>query len=186
VLYRSAEADALALRGFTFGLDMVLAVGHLRLREHKTVDGIHQSLSEQVATLEQTISRREMVFLFEASTALLRAGTQVIHDEAWKEQVGKQKGIVLSIEGIQPDTGNETMYLMRDVLTGRILHAEIVTESTKERLKEILGPVVALNVASSWRDQRCSTNGTASGGGTVACCPPSDLPMRMRCVKRGD
>jgi len=76
----------------------------------------------------------------------LRAGTEVIHDEAWKEQVRKHKGIVLSIDGIQPANGNETMYLMRDVLTGRILHAEHVTESTKERLKEILGPVVALNV----------------------------------------
>ncbi len=66
VLYRSAEADALALPGFTFGLDMVLAVRHLRLREHKTVDEIHQSLSEQLAPLEQTISRREIFFLFEA------------------------------------------------------------------------------------------------------------------------
>ena len=47
VLYRSAEAEALALPGFTFGLDVVLAVGHLRLREHQTVDEIHRSLSEQ-------------------------------------------------------------------------------------------------------------------------------------------
>lgn len=30
VLYRSMEADALALPGFTFGLDIVLLVGHLR------------------------------------------------------------------------------------------------------------------------------------------------------------
>ena len=118
VLYRSAEADALALAGFTFGLDIVLAVGHLRLREHKTVDEIHQDLSAQLAPLQQTISRREILFLFEAYTALLRAGTEVIHDEAWKEQVRKHKGIVLSIDGIQPDNGNETMYLMRDVLTG--------------------------------------------------------------------
>ncbi len=86
------------------------------------------------------------MFLFEAYAALLRAGTEVIHDEAWKEQARKNKGIVLSIDGMQPDNGNETMYLMRDVLTGRILHAENVTESTKERLKEILAPVVALNV----------------------------------------
>jgi hypothetical protein len=86
------------------------------------------------------------LFLFEAYAALLRAGTEVIHDEAWKEQVRKNKGIVLSVDGIQPDNGNETIYLMRDVVTGRILHAENVTESTKERLKEILLPVVALNV----------------------------------------
>ena len=146
ILYRSMEADALALSGFTFGLDIVLEVGHLRLSEHKTVDEIHQHLSQQLVPLEQTISRREILFLFEAYTALLRAGTEVTCDEAWKEQVRKNKGILLSIDGIQPDHGNETIYLMRDVLTGRILHAENVTESTKERLKQILTPVVALKV----------------------------------------
>src|SRR5438876_2926294 len=145
-LYRSAEADALALAGFTFGLDIVLVVGHLRLREHKTVDEIHQALSQQLAPLEQTISRREILFLFEAYTALLRAGTEVYHDEAWKEQVRKNTGIVLSIDGIQPDKGNETIYLIRDVLTGRILTAENVTERTKERLKQLLAPVVALKL----------------------------------------
>src|SRR6266567_2241655 len=146
VLYRSAEADALALSGFTFGLDIVLEVGHLRVREHKTVDEIHRNLSHQLAPLEQTISRREILFLFEAYTALLRAGTEVIHDQAWKEQVRQNKGIVLSIDGIQPDKGNETIYLLRDVLTGRILHADNVTESTKERLKQLLAPIVALKV----------------------------------------
>jgi hypothetical protein len=146
MLYRSAEADALALAGFTFGLDIVLFVGQQRLREHKTVDEIHQSLSQQLAPLAQTISRREILFLFEAYAALLRAGTEVTHDEAWKEQVRTNKGIVLSIDGIQPDKGNETIYLLRDVLTGRILHAENVTESTKERLKQLLAPVVALRV----------------------------------------
>src|SRR5438876_8585277 len=146
VVYRSTEADALALSGFTFGLDLVLLVGHLRLREHQTVDEIHHHLLEQLAPLQQTISRREILFLFEAYTALLRAGTEVAHDEAWKEQVRKNKGIVLSIDGIQPDKGNETIYLLRDVLTGRILHAENVTESTKERLKQLLAPVVALKL----------------------------------------
>ncbi len=42
--------------------------------------------------------------------------------------------------------GNETIYLLRDVLTGRILHADNVTESTKERLKQLLAPIVALKV----------------------------------------
>src|SRR5260370_12245714 len=82
VLYRSAEADALALAGFTFGLDIVLEVGHLRVSEHKTVDEIHRSLSAQLVPFEQTISRREILFLFEAYAALLRAGTKLSHDEA--------------------------------------------------------------------------------------------------------
>lgn len=46
LLYRSAEADALALPGFTFGLDSVILVGQLRLREHKTVDA-HPSQTDR-------------------------------------------------------------------------------------------------------------------------------------------
>ncbi len=145
-LYRSAEADGLALPGFTFGLDLILLVGHLRLGEHKTVDEIHRLLTQRLAPLAQSISRREILFLFEAYTALLRAGTEVKQDEEWKGQVRKNKGMVLSIDGIQPDKGNETIYLIRDVLTGRILHAENVTESTKERVKHLLAPVIALEL----------------------------------------
>src|SRR5579859_4039362 len=43
--YRSRQADALALPWFTYGLDVVLLVGRLRLREHQTVDEIHQELT---------------------------------------------------------------------------------------------------------------------------------------------
>lgn len=42
--YRSTVADGLALPGFTFGLDIVLLVGHLRLAEHETVDEVHRTL----------------------------------------------------------------------------------------------------------------------------------------------
>ncbi len=135
-LYRSMEADALALPGFTFGLDILLLVGQLRLREHQTVDEIHRTLTQRLALIGQTICRREMLFLFEAYTALLR----------WKEEVQENKGLLLSVDGIQPDNGNETIYLVRDVLTGRILTAENVTDSTKERLKQVLAPVVALDL----------------------------------------
>ena len=145
-LYRSSQADELALPGFTFGLDILLLVGHLRLSEHQTVDEIHHVLTQRLAPLAQSISRREILFLFEAYTALLRAGTEVQQDEGWKEQVRKNKGLLLSIDGIQPDRGNETIYLVRDILTGRIVTADNVTESTKERLKQILAPVVALGL----------------------------------------
>ena len=43
--YRSVRADALALPWFTYGVDIVLLVGRLRLREHQTVDEIHQELT---------------------------------------------------------------------------------------------------------------------------------------------
>jgi hypothetical protein len=145
-LYRSSEADALVLPGFTFGLEVILFVGDLRRRKHQTIAEIHARVSEKLAVFGQTVSRREMLVLFEAYAALVRAASEVQEDEEWKQQVLRNGGLVLSIDGIQPDKSNETVYLVRDTFTGRILQADHVTESTKERLKQLLLPVVALNL----------------------------------------
>jgi hypothetical protein len=43
-MQRSAQAAALALPGFTFGLDVLLLAGTLRLGEHRTLDEVHWAL----------------------------------------------------------------------------------------------------------------------------------------------
>jgi hypothetical protein len=100
------------------------------------------------------------------------AGTEVSQDEAWKEQVRTNKGILLSIDGIQPDAGNETIYLIRDVFTGRILTAENTTESTKERLKQILAPVVALKREVDRGEKLSPIHTITSRGRALASKPP--------------
>lgn len=144
--YRSVAADALALPGFTFGLDIVLLVGHLRLGKHRTVDEVHQDVQERLAPLGVSISRREILYLFEAYCTLLRASSSAKDDEEWLAQVKKNGGILVSVDGIQPDKGNETIYLVRDALTGRVLAAENVTSSETAVMKALLAPVVALGV----------------------------------------
>ena len=144
--YRSAAADALALPGFTFGLDIVVLVGHLRLAQHHTVDQTHQVLQARLDPFDQTISRREISYLFDAYTTLVRATHEVADDTAWHEQVRANGGLIISIDGIQPDKGNETVYLVRDVLSGRVLAAENVRVSDTETIKRLLAPVVALDL----------------------------------------
>src|SRR5437899_7920367 len=144
--YRSVEADALELTHFTYGVDIVLLVGRLRLREHQTVDEIHQELLERLAPVEVTISRREILYLFEAYCTLLRASSEVKDDQEWLAQVKKNGGIIVSVDGIQPEKGNETVYVVRDALTGRVLAAENVTSSETAVMKALLSPVVALGV----------------------------------------
>ena len=58
----------------------------------------------------------------------------------------KNGGIIVSVDGIQEDAGNETVYLVRDALTGRVLAAEQVTSSETAVMKALLAPVVALEV----------------------------------------
>ena len=55
-------------------------------------------------------------------------------------------GIIVSVDGIQPEKGNETVYVVRDALTGRVLAAEQVTSSETAVMKALLAPVVALGV----------------------------------------
>jgi hypothetical protein len=144
--YRSAAADALALPGFTFGLDIVVLVGHLRLAQHHTLDQTHQALQAHLAPFDQTISRREISYLFDAYTTLVRATHQVADDTGWHEQVRANGGLIISIDGIQPDKGNETVYLVRDVLTGRVLAAENVRVSDSATIKRLLAPVLDLGL----------------------------------------
>jgi hypothetical protein len=129
-----------------YGLDIVMLAGKLHLGKHQTLDEIHQELSERLANLGASISRREVAYLFDAFDMVLRSASDAAFDKEWKADVEKNKGIIVSIDGIKPDGGNETIYLVRDALTGRLLNAENVTESSVKILKQVLSPVLALNV----------------------------------------
>lgn len=147
--YRSAAADALALPGFTFGLDVIVAIGQQRLALHQTLDEVHQHMQERLRPLGVSISRREIMYLFEAYCTLLRTAHQRQEGpewENWLKQVKDNGGLIISIDGIQPDDGNETIYLVRDVLTGRLLCAENIPISDTPALKALLRPVVELEV----------------------------------------
>jgi len=144
--YRSAAADALALPGFTFGLDCVILVGQLRLAHQHTLDQAHQALQARLTPFDLTISRRETLYLFEAYCTLIRAAQEIATDTVWHDQVHANGGLILSIDGIQPDKGNETVYLVRDVLTGRLLAAENVRVSDTPTITALLQPIRDLNL----------------------------------------
>lgn len=144
--YRSTIADGLALPGFTFGLDIVLLVGHLRLGEHQTVDQVHTVLQARLTPHGVTISRREILYLFDAYCTLLRASQSITNDDAWQAQTHANGGVILSIDGIQPDKGSETIYLVRDVVTGRLLAAENVRSSDTATMMALLRPIRDLGI----------------------------------------
>src|SRR6266498_4720460 len=91
--YRSAAADALALPGFTFGLDCVILVGQLRLAHQHTLDQAHQAIQARLKSFDLTISRRETLYLFEAYCTLIRAAEEIASDSAWQDQVHANGGL---------------------------------------------------------------------------------------------
>jgi hypothetical protein len=142
--YRSAVADGLALPGFTFGLDWILVIGHLRLSQHLTLDQTHQVVQERLARYQVTISRREVLYLFEAYCSLLRAAQEWEADPPWRAAVEANGGLILALDGIQPDKGHETIYLIRDLLSGHLLGAQNLLSSETTVIQEaLLAPIAA-------------------------------------------
>jgi hypothetical protein len=80
---------------------------------HQTVDEVHEEVLERLAPLEVRISRREILYLFDAYCTLLRASSEAKDDQQWLVQVEKNGGIIVSVDGIQPEKGNETVYVVR-------------------------------------------------------------------------
>lgn len=146
---RSMQADMQALPGYSFGLDVVALVGYLKLHHHQTVDEVHAVINERLKESRVSMSRRNVMYLFEAYGILLTVAAKNKSDPSFADWLGQTRqdgGMILSIDGIQPDKGNETIYLIREVLTGRLLHAQNVQSSDAETIKKLFAPVLALQV----------------------------------------
>ena len=83
-------------------------LGHLA--QHQAVDEVHQELLERLEPLGVSIARREILYLFEAYCTLLRSSSEAKDDQQWLAQVEKNGGIIVSVDGIQPEKGNKTVY----------------------------------------------------------------------------
>lgn len=80
----------------------MILVGHLRLAQHRTLGEVHQTLLERLAPFALTISRREVLYLFDAYCTILRAASAAREDHEWLTQVEANGGLIIAIDGIQP------------------------------------------------------------------------------------
>jgi hypothetical protein len=135
------SASARSSQATTTSGERISDCGLLRLAQHQTVDQAHAAIQERLTPVGASISRREILYLFDAYCTLLRASQDIAADHAWPTTARANGGIILSIDGIQPDKGNETIYLVRDVVTGRLLAAENVRRSDATTITALLRPI---------------------------------------------
>lgn len=81
----------------------MILVGHLRLSQHQTLNEVYQLLLRHLAPFSLTISRREVLYLFDAYCTLLHAASAAAEDREWLAQVQANGGLIVSIDGIQKD-----------------------------------------------------------------------------------
>jgi hypothetical protein len=138
--FRSAEAEMLSLKWRVFGMDVVGEIGFRRTTRYETVAEIHATLRAAGVN----ISEREVYELLEVFYALIELRPPV--DEEYLAEVKANGGIILSIDGVKPEWSNETLYILMDALTGRVLHVARLCSSAKGDLTPLLETVKALGL----------------------------------------
>lgn len=136
-VYRSAHAEACQVKGSGYGLDVVAHIGVLRFGQHRTCEEIWRHL---VTDTPVRISERHVQNLLEVYLALLRASHQNLN-ERLAAVVEAHGGLILSLDGLQPEQGNEQLWVVREVLTGMVLGATNLQQATAPHLEHLLRPI---------------------------------------------
>lgn len=133
--YRPEEEGALALPHGEFGLDVIALVGQLRYREHRSVPEIHQELGRRgVVLAERTVTN--LVERYEELVAL-----RLTDQQRLRTRLIGEGGVVLALDGMQPDVGHEVLWVIRDCLTGEPLLARSLLSGTEADLAVLLREV---------------------------------------------
>jgi hypothetical protein len=131
---KSPELEsAIALPNLAIGWDVLCWIGHRRCSRHWSIPQIQAELVDAygIKLSEDAIDkyiRRYQVMLAarQQDAALLRR-----HYEAVKE-------IILSIDGLQPEKGHETLYVVRELTQKRVWFAEPLLSATHEEVRRLI------------------------------------------------
>jgi hypothetical protein len=133
--YRPEEEGALALPHGEFGLDVIALVGQLRYREHRSVPEIHQELGKRDVVLgERTVGH--LIERYEELVAL-----RLTDHRRLRDRLTREGGVVLALDGLQPDVGHEVLWVIRDCVSGEALLARSLLSATEADLAPLLREV---------------------------------------------
>jgi len=139
--YLSSQLAALSLPGVTYGLDVIVRVGWRRQHDHRTMSEIGQELR----TLGIQITDREVERLWDTYRLLLRGLSQADFVKL-REAEQAYGGLIWSADGLQPESGEAQLWVVREVLTRLVVRAEWLSQIDEPTLKAFLQPVKALGL----------------------------------------
>jgi hypothetical protein len=139
VVYRSDEAERLSLKGSSFGYDVIVQVGWWRFWDHRTLDEIAILLRDK----HLPVSRRHILNLISDFLALLRAAQPAKIET--QQAYFQRHGLVISIDGMEPEQGNEMLFVVREANLDLTLVAETLYSSRADLIsRRLLEPVKAM------------------------------------------
>jgi len=135
---RPEEEGSWALPHGEFGLDVIALVGALRYRDQRSIPQIHQELLRRGLQVAQR-SVTDQLYRYEELLAVNLAERKRL-----KERLKGQKHVILALDGLQPDVGQEVLWLLRDCCSGAVLSARSLLGATEDDLVPLLQEAASL------------------------------------------
>jgi len=139
--YNSAAAQMVTVPECTYGLDVIAQIGWWRDREHLNRQQIHSRLEEKGIE----ISERQVDHLY-ARYQVLMGCAERLERKRMEEVVEERGGLMVGLDGLEPEGASEQLWVVREVQTDRILVVGWLPRVNYQTLKALLEPVVDMGL----------------------------------------
>lgn len=127
---------------WAIGWDVFCGIGHRRFSRHWAVSQIQSELFDSygIKLSEDSLTR------YVRHYQIMLAARQE-DPEALRQQYEAVDEIILSIDGLQPEKGHETLYVVRELTQKRVWFAEALISATADEVRRLIAQ------AKAWADR---------------------------------
>jgi hypothetical protein len=133
--YRPEAEGRYVLPQHEFGLDVIAQIGAWRYLQHRSVPEMHTAL----CAWGLPISERTVTNLLDRYDELVTLA--VLDVERLRRLTSVHGRVILALDGLQPDTGHEVLWVLRDCLSGEVLLTRSLLSATEADLAPLLEEV---------------------------------------------
>ena len=132
----SAQGQSIAIPNSTYGYDVLVRIGWLRTEYRVTYGQIHADLSRRIDICESHVR-----YLYQQVYLPLLACHQRHQEERLAEVAQQQGGLIIALDGLEPESGEPQLWFIRDLLTGLTLRSGWLSQQTQLAFEEFLAPL---------------------------------------------
>ena len=141
----------IALPGWIIGWDVFCWIGHRRFARHWSIPQIRGELLDSYAI---ALSENSVANYVRRYQTMLAARQQDL--DTLRSHYRGFEQIVLSIDGLQPEKGHETLYVVRELLGKRVWFAEALISASADEVRRLIA--LAKRWAEAWANRwRCGS-----------------------------
>ena len=139
---KSPELEVtIALPKWAIGWDVLCWIGHRRCSRHWAISQIQSELSDGYGIKLSADSLARYIRHYQIMLAARQEDP-----EALRRQYESVDEIILSIDGLQPEKGHETLYVVRELTQKRVWFAEALISATADEVRRLIAK------AKEWAD----------------------------------